>query len=415
MRAFELYFIGIPVYQSLLFAFFAITRFWASKEKDKLFLAGFMLVNALYFLVSGIYILRVSNYYNSAYYLGVQLFLLIIPDFYIYIRSILEYNFKLTKMGMLHFLPAVIVLILNIPYIFLSAENQLYYIHYAYGRPDMPFVYQYLTWVNKLVISGGIILQMLFYAQRFYSYYPKYQEFILDHYSYKKDVDLSWIKAVAVSFVVFYIILDLYHFLLLPQRFIYRFNFNLLLTGLNLAIGFYGIFKSTKVYFREEITPEEDEIPEKEIPAENNADENPDSDNPAEAENPKPRYRKSALKPEQIRELITQLEIYLSDYEPYKNPLLNIEELAMAINTNTKYLSQAINEHYGMNFFTLINELRINKAISMLTAADHKTFSITGIAQSAGFNSKSAFNAAFKKFTGKTPTEFIAEKEDVKM
>jgi AraC-like DNA-binding protein len=280
----------------------------------------------------------------------------------------------------------------------------------------MPFVFQYLTIVNKLAVYGGIATQMFFYAFRFYRYYPKYQLFIQNLYSYRVGVDLSWIRVLAVLFVFFYVLLDLYHFLILPQRFLYRVNINLLLMGLNFAIGFYGIFRASVVHVLKKELPKGVADPSvmDALPMEQEADlpipsETPSNESVETALDAKTKYRKSALKSDQITSLIGRLEIYISENEPYVNPLLTLDELSAALETNSKYLSQAINEHYGMNFYTLINELRINKAKAMLAAADHKTFSMSGIAQSSGFNSKSAFNAAFKKFTGMTPTQFLEE------
>jgi AraC-like DNA-binding protein len=432
MQAFEVIFIGLPVYQSLLFAFFALYKFKTGGERDKLFLGFFMLVNSSYFLASGVYILRLAHYYPFAYYLGVPLFLLLIPSFYIYLKSILVQDFSINRRLFYHLLPPLTLLILNLPYLFLSTADKVYFIHYAYGRPDMPFVFQYLTIVNKLAVYGGIATQMFFYAFRFYKYYPKYQSFIQNLYSYRVGVDLRWIRVLAVLFVFFYILLDLYHFLILPQQFIYRFNINLLLMGLNFAIGFYGIFRASVVHGHQDVRdygltsalqptmqPKQLQL-ETEIQSGSTTLEladasdlvvtetqSPESTEPGQ--DAKAKYRKSPLKPDQVSQLIGRLEIYISENEPYVNPLLTLDELSAALETNSKYLSQAINEHYGMNFYTLINELRINKAKAMLAAADHKTFSMSGIAQSSGFNSKSAFNAAFKKFSGQTPTQFLDE------
>ncbi len=42
----------------------------------------------------------------------------------------------------------------------------------------------------------------------------------------------------------------------------------------------------------------------------------------------------------------------------------------------------------------------------MLTYTEYDNYTIVAIGLEAGFNSKSSFYTAFKKFTGKTPIEF---------
>lgn len=85
---------------------------------------------------------------------------------------------------------------------------------------------------------------------------------------------------------------------------------------------------------------------------------------------------------------------------------LTIKEFAKKIGTNEKYLSQYINFKYGVNFTNYINNLRITETINILNNPKFSNYTIESIASMSGFSSKSTFNAAFKKKTGLTPSEF---------
>ena len=77
------------------------------------------------------------------------------------------------------------------------------------------------------------------------------------------------------------------------------------------------------------------------------------------------------------------------------------------MNTNKSYLSQVINEYFRKNFSTFVNEYRVKEASRLLLEKESENYTIEAIANSVGFKSKSAFNSAFKKFTGITPSYFV--------
>ena len=58
------------------------------------------------------------------------------------------------------------------------------------------------------------------------------------------------------------------------------------------------------------------------------------------------------------------------------------------------------------NFLDFINQKRIKRAEEMLGGPTFSQYTILAIAHEVGFNSKSAFYTAFKKFTGHTPTTY---------
>ena len=77
------------------------------------------------------------------------------------------------------------------------------------------------------------------------------------------------------------------------------------------------------------------------------------------------------------------------------------------MNSNPKYISQAINAAFNKNFNTFVNEYRIKLAMKYLANGVKKQYSIEGISEKVGFKSKSAFNIVFKKMAGITPSFYI--------
>ena len=89
----------------------------------------------------------------------------------------------------------------------------------------------------------------------------------------------------------------------------------------------------------------------------------------------------------------------------YLNPAIALNDFAQKLEIAPCYVSQIINESFQQNFREFVNTYRIEESKQLLTR-QHQNLNILGIALDAGFNSKSAFNNAFKKYTGITPKEF---------
>ena len=61
----------------------------------------------------------------------------------------------------------------------------------------------------------------------------------------------------------------------------------------------------------------------------------------------------------------------------------------------------------GKNFYTLINEYRIEEFKALASDDKNSHLTLLALAYDSGFNSKSAFNLVFKKQTGETPSQFL--------
>lgn len=116
------------------------------------------------------------------------------------------------------------------------------------------------------------------------------------------------------------------------------------------------------------------------------------------------KYQKTGLKEIEKVQISKQLEDLISKDKIYRDNTLSIGKVAKRINTSTHFLSQVINEHYHYSFFELISNNRINEAKKLLK--EEGDLKISDIAYEIGYNSLSAFNTAFKKQTGCTPTQY---------
>ena len=108
---------------------------------------------------------------------------------------------------------------------------------------------------------------------------------------------------------------------------------------------------------------------------------------------------------DEILQLKNKLEQLLQTTGIYQNPKLSLEDLAQAMQINRHELSRIINQGFGKNFFDLINSYRISEFIENYTKGDKRTF--LEVAYQVGFNSKSAFNRAFRKETGTSPSAYF--------
>jgi AraC-like DNA-binding protein len=80
---------------------------------------------------------------------------------------------------------------------------------------------------------------------------------------------------------------------------------------------------------------------------------------------------------------------------------ITITTLAKQLGTNRTYLSNHINENFGENFNTWVNQLRIKEAQVLL---EENNRSLHEIADSVGFTDLPHFSRTFKSVTGQSPS-----------
>ena len=101
----------------------------------------------------------------------------------------------------------------------------------------------------------------------------------------------------------------------------------------------------------------------------------------------------------------------MKNEKPFLNGELKLEHLAQQLNLSIHETSKAINTNFQQNFFDFVNAHRIEEFISSRPLDKFKNLNTIELAYSVGFNSKSAFNRAFKKETGTNPRDYFSNSD----
>jgi AraC-like DNA-binding protein len=108
----------------------------------------------------------------------------------------------------------------------------------------------------------------------------------------------------------------------------------------------------------------------------------------------------------EAKKIISILDEYMMTKTPYKKSNLSLKELALETGINERTLSNVINDYKKQNFFDYINSFRVEHAMGLLSEPENYNRTMFDILFDCGFNSKTTFNTAFKKYTGITPSDF---------
>jgi AraC-like DNA-binding protein len=84
---------------------------------------------------------------------------------------------------------------------------------------------------------------------------------------------------------------------------------------------------------------------------------------------------------------------------------LRFQEVARDVGLAPRSLARRFEDESGMTWRAVLRRMRVLRAIEQLAAGEE---SVTTIAHAVGYTSLSAFNAAFRELTGRTPTQYRA-------
>ncbi len=118
------------------------------------------------------------------------------------------------------------------------------------------------------------------------------------------------------------------------------------------------------------------------------------------------KYQKSSLSEDNKEMILTKIRNEMEVKSYFTNNLASLSGLAKQINESSHHVSQVINEKLNKNFFELLAFYRVDHAKKLIREDRNARLTVEELAELVGYNSKSSFNSAFKKYTLKTPSEY---------
>ena len=123
-------------------------------------------------------------------------------------------------------------------------------------------------------------------------------------------------------------------------------------------------------------------------------------------ETEKPRYSRSGMTEEAASVYRHQLVDLMKVDKPYLSGDLTLLDLSEKLSLSPHNLTEVINTQFNQNFYEFVNSYRIEEVKARLSDSAYSHMTLLAIGLDSGFNSKSSFNAVFKKQVGMTPSQF---------
>ena len=356
----------ITIFQLSILAYVLISS--KNKQQANKFLFTFLIVNILLVIVYRLYAYNIIPLnFRLFIYTEMSAFLLLGPLIYLYTKSICYSDFKFNKIYWLHFSGFFLA------FIFLWME---YFVRVSNASDAENIVT--VTKFSYTIYSIFFFSQLLTYIILSFITLYKYRKKIKTEFSSVENMDLSWLN---ILLVVYF-----FHWLFDTLIFVFYISdvkspelYSILGIFSILTLLFFSTWAVVKGLKQLSVFSG---IKQKE------------------------KYADSQLSKSESEMFVTELISYMETSKPYLEPSLKIIELAKNLSIPAKSLSQSINQQLGKNFFDFINSYRIEEAKKQIVKSSNNGKTILEILYDSGFNSKAAFNRAFKKHTGTTPSEF---------
>ena len=333
-----------------------------------------------------------------------------------------------------HFLPlAFIFLIVHLTYWQLSSTQQLELLNYMWGPREEPsgevVVWGFLSPVWRPIVdfkANSLVfgLQFACYCMLVIRQIRVHNRRMEQQFSSLEQMNLRWLRGLSVTSLVFiglFLVLNRVPLVMLeyfdrsaPLANLHIFALVILLYGIAISALLQpslvsGVIQAVGSEPNWHIKQDRRSFPEDRTDSISN-DTTQDSNSGVEAVDAPPdrsaKYHRARLGIEEAQRYKIRLMEVMEEQELCLKEDLTVPDLARASGVTAPQISQILNGQMNQNFFSFVNNYRIQLAQRMLLDPQTSGMPIVELAVEVGFKSKSSFYDAFKRATNMTPTQF---------
>lgn len=321
-------------------------------------------------------------------------YLLLGPFFYFYVRGLVYDDHKLYKKDIIHFIPAIIILINICPYLLNRFDQKLFFADEVMREPFNMFKYNFLflspsaSFISRPIfaISYVIPAAVLIYKKRINENYNNMQSRLI----------YRWlISLIAMSLLLYFAFL-MFSIIGYETRNTHetevRSEYILYATGLGLILLNFSLLFFPNILYG--------------LPQLDYAILKPKLNLEVSNEILNKEAKSFEISEDKIELLKSKIDIYLQGF-PYLNKNFTLSVMSAETDIPAHHLSYYLNEHLKINFNTWKNDLRINHVIELIKSGSYERLTLDALSKQSGFGSRSSFINAFKLKTGLTPSEYL--------
>ena len=372
-----------------LFTSFILFYYRKDFNRSNLYLALFYLCSNLIVLVYfGLHFSKTPFWEGVFFVQFMPLSFVIGPLLFFYVKYAVAENKNIRPIEYLHFIPAVIVVLISLPYTTLPFSEKVKIAHHIqavtqdYDFKISIFSLKQMMFIRPMHLFLYCILSLMYFKKATKKRLESFGALPSNHWIIERWI---YLLISLQLFISTYCFLDSYTgFILKNDLGIFKYENYFRAVGSTFFMQNILLFLFPKILF--------DSISYPDVSLAKN--------------------RAAQIKKEKSLEInqtiTTKLEKYIAT-SPYIEPGFNLSKMALDLQLSERVLSNYFNTELSISFSEWKNNNRIDYACKMIAEGKADKLTVEGISQNVGFSSRSKFIDAFKERKGTVPSAYIKQ------